>query len=711
MNSFTGKKALCFIALPHHNRFLVPIMDALRDRGMETVYFTAAAEGAFEITLNQANLPYRHVLDYASQQTSEQVGAAYRKLAEELQEKILANRTLQSVPLVIQDKVIRSAVENYYCIDRMLQAEKPDVLFALHELNPWGKILGYLSHVHRIPYFTLQEGLYYCDVHYYRFHTDFSTACLVWGEDCRDILLRAGCSDDKIFPVGNTHIWNAKTKFAGDDSVQATRAALGIGRQKKIVLFLMSHSHYQPFDADIFLRWMKARGDVMAVFKWHPVTGKEIVDRALGRVPKDAPVISVHDFDTYALIGASDVCVTVGNSTTGLEALVFGKPLIEVRLPDQDYSYSLRGVAESARGFEDIGEKAETIFSHGLSPERALRVRNYLTHNFAYQDDGAIERIVNLVDEGLGARAQEAKPGVFPRHSARFPCSIILPVDDSEPQILLDTLEAISAHTAPDLFEIVLVNCARRQEICEILDSLDGDVRVVKGEPAWSYSVASNHAMAQTAGEYLVFIKPGLLPHGGWLTGLLDAAEAGGDNTIAAAQTLNPNGLLRHLGVAFDVNQSPFSIYRLLPTEFSGAQREREFKAVEVPFLISREIFCRLGGFSTDLHNRFEDIDFCLKARQAGIRILSTPRSRMTRQAPSWLPAPDQDLRNRVRFYSRWTGFLWQDDGQYLQEDGLTHDTLSSLYRELAGRVASGAREVVGHLQNPSGDRGASQQP
>ena len=30
MNNFSGKKALCFIALPHHNRFLVPIMEALQ---------------------------------------------------------------------------------------------------------------------------------------------------------------------------------------------------------------------------------------------------------------------------------------------------------------------------------------------------------------------------------------------------------------------------------------------------------------------------------------------------------------------------------------------------------------------------------------------------------------------------------------------------------------------------------------------------------
>ena len=150
MNNFSSKKALCFIALPHHNRFLVPIMEALQSEGMQVTYITAAAEGAFEITLNQAHLPYRHVLDFANEETRSRSFDGFKELRSVWQEKILSNYTFQSVPVVIQDKVIRAAVENYHSLDRMLTLEKPDLLFALHELNPWGKLLGYLSHVHRI---------------------------------------------------------------------------------------------------------------------------------------------------------------------------------------------------------------------------------------------------------------------------------------------------------------------------------------------------------------------------------------------------------------------------------------------------------------------------------------------------------------------------------------------------------------------------------
>src|SRR5215470_1237284 len=124
MNHLGGKKVLCFIALPHHNRFLVPIMESLSREGMEIGYFTAGAEGAFEITLNDAKLPYKHLLDYASMETCERASEAYRQLRPLLQNKILGNCAMQSVPLVIQDKVIRGAVENFFCIDRMLEVEK-----------------------------------------------------------------------------------------------------------------------------------------------------------------------------------------------------------------------------------------------------------------------------------------------------------------------------------------------------------------------------------------------------------------------------------------------------------------------------------------------------------------------------------------------------------------------------------------------------------
>jgi GT2 family glycosyltransferase len=586
-------------------------------------------------------------------------------------------------------------VENYHGLDRMLAVEKPDLLFALHELNPWGKILGHLSHRHRIPYFTLQEGLYYADIHYYRFHTDYSTACIVWGDECRDILMRAGCSDDKIYPLGNTHIWNAKKEFTDPATVKRTRAALGIAGGKKIILFLMSHSHYHPFEPGNFLRWMKERGDFVAVFKWHPATGTEIIDRALEKFRKDPSIINVHEMDTYALIGASEICITVGNSTTGLETLAFGKPLLEVRLPDQPYSYSEKGVAQQAYGFENLGAQIAAILGNGVPSETAAKVQTYLEHNFTYRDDKTMERIVDLVGLSIAARNEQPRPALRAAEAPSVPCSIILPVDDSAPEILLATLQGIADHSAPELYEVIIVDCAQSDQTKEILAALGGDVTIIPGHPSWNYSIACNAAAICARGKYLAFLKPGLNPEAGWLEGLLEVAEQESGFGIVGGQVLHNNGLLWHIGTAFDVNQSPFSLYRFMPGQFCGALTQREFCAREFPFLVSRELFCALGGLNPLLHNRFDDIDFSLAVKRAGRRVLYTPNSRTTYQASSWHPDAATKRASAIHFYSKWTGSLWQDDGAYLREDGLTHDTLGLLYRDLAGRVAYGA-ELAG---------------
>jgi GT2 family glycosyltransferase len=258
----------------------------------------------------------------------------------------------------------------------------------------------------------------------------------------------------------------------------------------------------------------------------------------------------------------------------------------------------------------------------------------------------------------------------------------------------LATLEAISEHTDADSFEIVIVNCATSDAINEILESLGGDITVIQGQPDWSYSTACNEAAARARGKYLVFLKPGLLASPNWLEGLIRVTEEDGTVGVVGGQVINHNGLIWHIGYAFDVNQSPFSIYQMLPPQGSWAQKEREFNAVQIPFLVSRENFCALGGFDPELRNRFEDVDFCLRVRSAGARVMYTPECRTIRQAGSWEPSADRKSDNCVRFYSKWPGHLWQDDERYLKEDGLTHDALSAAYRELAARVAAGARKL-----------------
>ena len=692
-NIFQGKKAMCFIALSHHIRMIFPIVQDLTRRGMEVVYFVAPAESAFEITLLDEGLPYLHALDYADAEVQAQIRRAYKELRSPWQEKILAYPALQVVPFPIQDKNNWSMLESLFSFRRMFEVEKPDLLIALHERNMWGKLIGHLSHELSIPYLTFQEGYYFGSPSCYRFHTDYSTACVVWGEFKRNLLIRGGSCPDKTVPLGNIDLWKSRAETLKPETVAATRQELGIGPQKKLVLFLMCNANYATLPTERLTRWLEARGDIVAVFKWHPITGPKVIERATQHLKSCPFVISSQNLNTYKLMGASDVCVIVGTSTSGMEALAYGKPLLEIRVPDREFSFAGQGLAEPVAGFEQVAEKIEAMLARGVPPERVERVEAYMKDLFAFRDDKTPERIADMVGEMLRARKLAPQPPILTTAEDGFDCSLILPVDDGPANQLLGTLQSINEHVPAHLYEVLIVDCSARRETHDLLNQLEGDVSIIRGEPGWSYSESCNRAAAQAKGRYLAFLKPGLVICPSWLEGLLQSAESDGAPGVVGGRVLDPNGFIAHIGVAFDANQSPISIYRMLPADFAGAQKEREFKALEGPFLTARELFCRLGGFSSDLMNRFEDIDFCLRVQQEGRRVLYTPSSTIIRAEPSWLPDPDQDRLNCYRFYARWTGSLWQDDDRYLKEDGLTHEDLSALYRDLVNRLSNRAEE------------------
>jgi GT2 family glycosyltransferase len=336
-------------------------------------------------------------------------------------------------------------------------------------------------------------------------------------------------------------------------------------------------------------------------------------------------------------------------------------------------------------------------------------VEKYLAHNFAYQDGRTMGKILELVCESLSARgnADSLTTPISVAKRPVFPCSIILPVDDVLPQVVLATLASIAENTPGELFEIIVIDCSTMPETSNLLSSLSGDVKYLRGEPGWSYATACNNGAAEATGKYCAFLKPGLILSTRWLEGLLEVVASESDVGVTGGVTLNENGLIWHMGIAFDVNQAPFCLYRLMPPEFSGAQKRRSFKALLTPFLTARQLYCHLGGFSTEFLNRFEDIDFCLRVKlRTGLRIVYTPGTVVRRQHVSWSAVGKKDQLNRIRFYSKWTGSVWQDDESYLREDGLTHDALSSLYRNLAERIAYGACQLssdsaTANLQSP----------
>jgi UDP-N-acetylglucosamine 2-epimerase/glycosyl transferase family 2 len=691
-----GKKAFCFLALKHHSRFLLPVTRALEAQGMEILYLTAPAEMPFELTLQEEGLPYRHTQEYLNQDVVEKINVAYRSIRSVWKEKVLQSAVLNHFTLPVQDKILRMHVDNFYLFRRMFEVEKPDLVLALHELNSWGKMLGYLSHDFGVPMITLQEGLYYAPAAVYRFHTEYSSACLVWGEATREVLVRSGGSSDKIFVIGNTHLQTVIKKESDREALRKTKQELTIGEGQKVVTLLMGGLGYDKgftFPQEL-LDWVRAQPELVLICKWHPVTNKlaiEQIGQDLSAIPN---VRTLQQFDTYRLLAASDVCVVFGNSTTGLEALAFGKPLLEVQLSGLEYSFARHRVAGAVATLAEIPQAVDQILKGIVSEDRQRHIDEYLRHNLYLLDEKAVHRSVRVVERMLSARGAK-KPTEL--NSAReekeeFLCSIIIPQVscDGVPESLLGVADNI----APDLsYECLISSSLAPEERGELVNDLEGDVQVLSSDRS-GLSHLYNLGASRARGRYLCFLTPGWVPQKGWLETFVNEMEQDPRVGIVGGMALFGDGLVAHAGIAFDANLSPVSLYRLLPAIFSGANRRRNMRGVTGCLFVRREAFLTAGGFDETFQGNWSELDFCLQTGAMGWTILYTPESLFV-SLETVKPRDDED---RLSLFAKWVGSLWPDQDSYWAEDQLDPEKLADLYRKAVSNLPSGLESLTPEL-------------
>lgn len=696
-----GKKAFCFIALKHHGRYLFPVTRALQARGMEIIYPTATAESPFEITFIEEGMPYRHTLSYLDPDVTRETEAAYRKLRSIWKEKLLQSSILHSFTLCIQDKALRMHVENFYLIRRMFEVERPDLVLGLHEMNSWGKILGYLCHEYGVPYVTFQEGLYYGATDFYRLNTEYSTSCLIWGESTREVLLKAGGCDDKIFIIGNTHLPEAIREHRRPEAIRKAKKELGVRKNGRLVTLFMGGLGYGDnfVFPDRLLSWVKANPDLTLAVKWHPFNGKTTIQQISAHLADFPNVRSLQQYDTYDLLAASDACALFGNSTTGLETLAFGKPLVEVHLEGQPYSYAWQGLAEPAARLDDVPEAIEKIFRDGIPDERHAKIEDYLRANLYSLDGKSVERTMEALTRILfagEARKSRATAKAAPAFSSAdgratsFDCSIVIPFTTTEH--VMETLVAVANHTASHIsYECILSTNLSPAAVESLGDIAAGDIRLVFSS-APSAAALCNAGAKEARGRAVCILPAGVIPQPEWLEAMMRAMDADAKVGVVGGRIVYRNAILAHAGIAFDANFSPVRLYRFLPGNFSAALGARKMRAVADCLFVRRECWQAAGGMDEAIESYLYDVDFCLQAQAGGWEVMYEPHSLFV----SLDEEPERREGDRLWFYGKWMGQLWPDEEKYWQEDGVTQEALMQLYRAILDPQPAEAQAEMG---------------
>ena len=677
MSSFwQGKTIVAYIALKHHTRFIVPIMENLAEKGADVMYVVGQGENPQEITAIDMGLKYTHVFDYVDDSDMDDVRKNYHIQKDSIAAALRRDFVLSIKGVTIIDRALWPSAKEYVGFRNLFQKEKPDLCIALHEINRWGRMFGFWAKKHHVPFITLQEGLTYDQDFGYTGHVQYSTMGLVWGERVRNKFAKFEAPLDRIIAVGNTHLAR-EIEYLGKNNIRDKKRREYKCDRAFVVLLLFPPRPPSKDELMPFLEVFARRKDLRLFIKWHPAARKRVIDNWIESVLKaiKKKIVSIHgEESTYDLMAMSDLCVLTTPSTTGLEALAIGRPLVKLQLnaPSKSpYSFVEKGIAASFTPMELAKALENNTDFAGLISTQA--VETYLKEEL-FDTQGVVERILEIAKRLIIAKEDAPPSRIKSQSETSMDWTIAVPVH-KDAEVLLTQLEAVAAHSeGQGEYEVYLLESEDlTEDVLEILQSLSGDINRMRIPTGTPLPETMNKAAQQARGRTLLFLGPGVSPLENWLAYLRQAIENYGTKRLFGGRIENLFGSLVHAGMVLNPNNAPISAYQNLDANFPNALKERSFQILDHFIAVDRNFFLELGGF-WDKSGRYAFMDLCLRAKEytGGIDVaMYLPKVRFV-HLDQQTPSIDIDQDAAIHFYGRWHGVLWDNEDELYAKDGIS---------------------------------------
>lgn len=223
-----------------------------------------------------------------------------------------------------------------------------------------------------------------------------------------------------------------------------------------------------------------------------------------------------------------------------------------------------------------------------------------------------------------------------------------LPLTQAMLASLRATMPAGLAH------EIILVDDGSTDGTRAWLASLAAPCRVLLNERNAGFAATCNRGAAAATGEILFFLNNDLELLPGWLEPMLGVLKRQPAAGIVGNVQLNfGTGAVDHAGIGFDAKGKPEHLTR------RGWRGERRVDAVTGACLAVRKaLWEKLGGFDEGYVNGSEDVDLCLRAREADATVHVALRSVVRHHVSAAAGRKLRDEHNAARLHRRWRRFI-----------------------------------------------------
>jgi GT2 family glycosyltransferase len=299
-----------------------------------------------------------------------------------------------------------------------------------------------------------------------------------------------------------------------------------------------------------------------------------------------------------------------------------------------------------------------------------------------------LPKLVQAHLDRLGINAT-AEPGARPlfcrvryRHAGPEPLvSIVIPTKN-QLDFLKRCVETVLRITSYENYEVIIVdngsNAYDALEYLKLIEDKEPEIgsrlRVLRHPGAFNFSAMNNRTVREAArGDYICLLNNDAAPlEADWLTEMMQHArrpEVG----VVGAKLFYPDGRIQHGGVILGIGWGSPADHPFCgaPGDAAGywgrLQVEQEYSAVTAACMVTRRaLYERLDGLDENAFAvAYNDVDYCLRVREAGYLVVWTPYAKLMHESSASLLSDRVEttsleqknarfVREKLAMYTRW---------------------------------------------------------
>ena len=239
--------------------------------------------------------------------------------------------------------------------------------------------------------------------------------------------------------------------------------------------------------------------------------------------------------------------------------------------------------------------------------------------------------------------------------------SILIPNRDHR-EDLKRCIDSIREKTSWTRWEIIIIeNNSIDAETFRYYKELEQDerIRVIRREGAFNYSAVNNEGFRAAKGAQILLLNNDtevISPD--WIQEMLRYAQRS-DVGAVGAKLYYPDGTIQHAGIGIGIEIAAGHYFRGFPGDSEGYAGRLKYaqnvSAVTAAcMMIPRHVYEKMNGLDESYSLVFNDIDLCLRIREAGYLIVWTPWAELT-HFESKSRGPEEETEEKKRFFVRET--------------------------------------------------------